>query len=219
MTEDSERPATASPTVADTRPPASPKELADALLVPADLGDLGPMVLLDQQRGTGADVTGSGFPTDIAYVSGDRACKAVLEEHPVDAEAWAFVNMADSSKPTEVTLVVSEDIESFASEGDAQRVMQQTRDQVVDCHEFIGETDGLHMTFKHRNISVPLLGEEAVAHQIDGEARDGSYLVWNFVQIRSGIDVLFIDYSPDKRGEVHTVKIAAAAWDKYSRVR
>ena len=58
-----------------------------------------------------------------------------------------------------------------------------------------------------------------VAHQINGEAKEGSYLVWNFVQIRSGVDVLFIYYSPAERDEGHTVKIAAAAWDKYSRVR
>jgi hypothetical protein len=208
-----------------SRFPASAEELADALLVPADLGDLGwstsvgPMVVRDQERGRGADVTGSGITHDISYVSGDRACKAVVEEHPVVPEAWAWVGMANSSKPAEATVEVYEDIESFASEAHAQRVMQQTRDQLVDCREFIGETDGLRMTYKHQNISVPLLGEETVAHQIDGEAKDGTFFVWNFVQIHSGRDVLFINYSPAERGEVHTVKIAAAAWDKYSRVR
>ena len=111
------------------------------MLVPADLGDLGPMVVCDQQRGKGADVTGSGLKAyDISYVSGDRACKAGVEEHPVAPEAWAWVDMANNSKPAEATVEVSEGIESFASEAHAQRVMQQTRDQVVDCREFIGET-------------------------------------------------------------------------------
>jgi hypothetical protein len=207
-----------------SNPAASPEELADALLVPADLGDLGRMVGGDQQIGTGAGVTTSGLTHWITYVSGDAACKAVVEAHPVVPVAWAYVSMADNSDPAKASVLVEEQIEAFVSEAQARQVMEQTRDQVVDCRSFVGATEfpdgtSLRMTYKHRKISVPLFGDETVAHQLDGEAKDGTFIVWNSVQIRSGSDVLFIDYSPAEQGMAHTEKVATAAWSKYSSVR
>ena len=201
----------------------TPETLAKGLLTPADLGKLGisGLVVIAQQNGTASNTTGSGFTSEITFVSGDRGCKSVLNPHTPTPQAWAYVGMASNRIERKRTVFVNEDIESFAQLAEAQQVMQENLTQLANCHTFVGKTsaDKIRWTFAHWVISVPAMGEDAIAHQLDGVAGK-YYLTLNFVEVRSGTDVVFIGYQPSQRGVVaDTAKIAAAAMRKYSKVR
>jgi hypothetical protein len=199
--------------------PVSPETLATALLAPADLASLGSLVVTNQQNGTGVGVTGSGLAHGITFVSGDPGCRSVLSPHTPTAKAWAFVYMGDTKRQTR-SVVVDEDIESFAQPAEAQQVMKENHAQLANCHTFVGDnsSDKARLTFTHQAVSVPTMGEDAVAHQLDGVAGE-KFLTWNMVEVRSGTDVVFIDYSPAQHGTANTAVIAAAAMTKYSKVR
>jgi hypothetical protein len=210
-------PATSATTSAAQRP-ASPEALARALISPPDLSNLGTLVATDQRSGTGLGVTGSGLYPDITFVSGDPACKDVLAVHPATSRAWASVWMGDKPKGEDSMVNVDEDIESFARLPEAQQDMQQNRDQLANCHSFVGDNNsGSHTRFQFTHQAIPLdpMGDDSIGHQLNGLAEDQEFLVWNEVEIRSGTTMIFLSYSPSERGVANTALLATAAMNKY----
>lgn len=202
-----------------TERPAFPEDLKAGLLTPHDLSNLMGLIALNEQSGTKLDVKSSGPTPFITYVSGDSACKDVVNVHPIADEAWAEIYMGE--KPIAPQTIVEEDIESFANLAEAKQVMMQNREQVANCFSFVGDYGDppVRMEFSHKEISVPPLGDDVIAHQIDGEAEDGTWITWNIVEIRYGMDIIFIYYGPAERKVADTAAIASAAWNKYSTVR
>jgi hypothetical protein len=179
-------------------------------------------VVTDQQSGAAIDVTSSiREGLGITFVSGDPECRNVVEAHALVPQAWATVDMVD--KPEAPETIVNEEIDSYPNFAEAQQVMLQHREQGANCSTFFGDNTGdsppRRLKFTHKEISIPPLGDELVAHQIIGEDEE-TYLIWSFVVIRSGIDIIFLDYSPSsKSGIAHIADISSVAWIKYSRVR
>lgn len=202
-------------TTSAPQPAASSQALARALLTPANLSSLGVGRFKDTERRTG---TGSGaalragIPPDFTFVSGAPACRQVLEPYPEQSQVWAFVSMQASP------VFVEEEIQSFKDVAAAKRIMQRVRDQLANCHTFVGVKDHIRTTFAHRAISVPPMGEERVAHQLDGEATTASMiytLTYNSVAIRSGSNMIFVAISfPHGSGIAETATIASAAVNK-----
>ena len=197
------------------QPAASPQALARALLTPADVAYLGLGGLKETVR-TGAGTTGAGGSYDVTFVSGDPACRQVLTGHPVKSKAWAEVTMSPPSNSQDE--VVYEDIESFTDVATAERIMQENRDQLANCHTFIGLVpgDNIQYTFTHRSISVPPMGQDRVAHELEvGEKGHGAQ-AFNDVEILSDSEVLFVSYAPFRgRDMAKTAAIATAAVKKW----
>ena len=116
--------------------------------------------------------------------------------------------------------VVYEDIESFKDVATAERIMQQNRDQVANCHTFVGlfPGDKIQYTFTHRAISVPPMGQDRVAHELEVGTNGHVVQAFNDVEIRSDSEVLFLSYAPFRGRDIaKTAAIATAAVNKWLR--
>jgi hypothetical protein len=202
-------------------PQQTPGDLADALLTPAEVGrvdnSLSGLTVNRQQQGTGGL---TGPVSGLRFISGDSACRTVVDPHSVESEAAAWVGM--SKETTDGMSDVYEEISAFSGPSDARDLMRQNSDRLENCRNFVAESmrDGQRFSFSFKPLSLPELGDQSSAFRLDGTAVDDPETVWDSheIEIRMGSDVIWVNSGGMESDEDRTVALAEAALDKYNRV-
>jgi len=135
---------------------------------------------------------GAGYSIGFEFVSGDEACRQLLDAHPVTVATGAGQEI-DSAD-----LGLSQLVESFPTVADAQAVMLQNDSQVKSCRQATVAYDGKQYPATHELLVADGEGDQmtALVHVLDVEVGSNSILAVVMNEHRNGGEIMFLTCYP-----------------------